>query len=659
MGQLFGKTTPFSSNTRGRRSTGHLPAVLTSRFLYGLMNYLDPQDVPRGAAVDPTINFITRGSKIETRNGYAAIAGEGGGSGSVSNTFTAHRWDGSEVLFQASGNSLFYLNDATDLFVEVGGAGANILAGNNGERIWISEYQSDAGAQLWVSSTHSDLIKIMVANPGDWASQYLAAKNFKGSISIKKSAMFLWNYLSGTGVSATKNTLQRSYIDAQKYTTAASEAIGTGGGVQVNFTGTLAFKAITPRATCFGVTMTDGNETFVDDYLGNLNGNKGGTGTINYMTGAYSINFGTAPAVSAPVTATYQSEDSTNNGIADFTQSATRNAGEGNAFLQNTGGAILNTFTLQGTEYVLHEHSSWYLTISADDSTATQDIFRERMTMASDFGGVATADGIYYIDTTELSNPFVSLIRYSPISQLAYPDDLSSGILDLSAYSFDKCVAFEWDQFILFACRTNDSIVNNRILLYNTSISSTKIRVFDLVDFFANCFAIKSGALIAGDSATQNVFNLFANFDDDGAIPNMKWTGGIDDLGIASLKKVKRFWIEGEIDVGQSVNVNVQNDRGGFSTVGTISGDGAYVDQGTPVSVGSVIVGYQPVGGAPSNEKTSQHYLCEIRLARDSFRDRQIQFVPQGIGYFSVTSATDQDINYHQDKLPRKYRQAV
>lgn len=657
---LYSKS-PYSSQktSRGGRSVSrsHVPSVTTEQFVYGLLNYPVPQKVPRGAAVDPTINFLTRGTKIEIRNGYAPLGTEVDGSAEVSNIITAHKWDGTEILFKANGNSLSYWDTVNVVWVEVG---ANILTGNAGEKIWFAEYMSPAGAQLWVSSTHSDLIKIMTANPGSYASQYLTSKNFKGSIAIKKSAMFLWDYLSGTLGSTTKNTLQRSYVDAQAYTTVTNEAIGTVAG-NPTFVGTLAFKVGNARATCFGIVINDSAtaEQFVDDYMGNLVGSHGSTGTINYMTGAYSFTYNSIPANGTTITATYQTEDSTNNGIADFTKSATRTSGQGVSFLQDSGGAILNTFTLEGTEYVLHERCSWFLTISSDDSTSTQDIFREHMTLASPFGAVATPDGIYYVDTTDNSRPYIAIIKYSPVSNLAYPSSLSDEVLDLASYAFDQCVAYEWDNFILFACRTKDSIVNNRILLFNKEISSSKIAVFDLVDFFANCFATFSGALLAGDSATINVFNLFANFDDDGAIPNAVWTGGIDELGISTLKKVRKFWIEGEIDVGQVTNVNVQKDRGGFVTIGQIRGDGSYVDQGTPVTVGSVIVGFNPVGGGLSNEKTSQHYLAEIRLNLGTFQNRQIQFATQSIGYFSVTSVIDQDIIYHQDKLPQKYRKAV
>lgn len=645
---LFGrKTSVRSSGRRSSHRSGHVPDQEVHAFQYGLVNYPEAQEIPRGAASDE-LNFITRGTKIETRNGYAPYGDEIAGN-SKAYVFTAHKWDGTEIIFKASGNSLYYDSDGAGTWVEVG---TNILAGNNGETIWFGEYFSPAGAQMWVSSTHTDLIKIMTANPGSYKSQYDSSKNFKGSIQIKTSRMFLWNYLSGSIGKATKNTLQGSCIDAQAYTTVSAEAHGNGDGATKTFAGTLS--ALTGKRTGFGIQFTDTVESFVDDYMGNLTGTLGGTGTINYSTGAYSITFSTAPVNLAPITATYQWEDSTAGGIADFSRSATRTAGQGFSLPQNEGGDIKTVLSLNGSEYVLHERKAYVVNIPADDTQTTNQIYREKLGLASDQGAVAGAEGIYYIDTTR--KPFVGILTYDPVSSLVMPKNLSEGILDLTGYLFDKCVAFEFDVFVGFACRTAESTVNNRILLLNRAISgSGGVYVFDMQDFFAQSFCLKNGALIAGDSATASVFNLFANYDDDGAVPNSYWAGNVDDYGSPGLKKARSWWFEGEIDINQEVAVYLDIDRGGYVQIGTISGAAGYVDKSQSTSVGSLIVGLKEVGDG-SNGSNAFHYQCEIRSRISKFQNRKIKFVPLGIGYFSVSRHTDHDIVFHEDKLPARYR---
>ncbi len=628
---------------RGRRTSSILPALETTDFIHGLMTYFNAQQIPRGAASDE-LNFLTRGSKIETRNGYAPLGTEVAGAGKNYGIFTAHKWDGTEILFRARPPKLEYYDTVSSSWLE---CGSNLLAGAT-EFVTFGEYFSDAGAQLWVSSPNTDLLKIMTANPGSAVSQYNASKNFKGYIRIRLNRMLLWNYLGNTLGKASNAALRGSYIDKQSYTTVTGEAVATGDGVTKVFNGTAA--TISGVKTTFGFTFTDGVETFADDYLGNLVGSLGGTGTINYATGVYSVTFNTAPANLAAITTSYSTEDSTNNGIADFTHSGTRLAGEGFTFLQNDGGKLLNVFSLNGSEYCLHERKAWVLTLGSDDTTATNLIYRDRMSLAAAFGGVATADGIFYIDTTLKSRPYVAVLSYEPISSLVLPKDLSSSILDLSPYSFDQCTAWEWEKYILFAMRTTDSPINNRILMYNKDL-----KCFDVVDFYARSFATMGGALYGGDSGSVNVYNFFSGFDDNGSNPNYFWVGNIDDHGLMGLKKTKKLWFEGEIDINQASDVYASVDRGAFVKVGTISGSGNYVDKGQAVLVGSLIVGKNIIGGG-SNGLSAFHYLVQFRLATDKYKYFQLKLVPTGIGYFSCTMYTNFDIRSKEDKLPSRYR---
>ena len=72
---------------------------------------------------------------------------------------------------------------------------------------------------------------------------------------------------------------------------------GTIDGVNKTFTGTLTPVPTTNNTTVqatvnAGATQT---EIFTDDGTGTLTGNNGGTGTLDYSTGAISVTFGTAP----------------------------------------------------------------------------------------------------------------------------------------------------------------------------------------------------------------------------------------------------------------------------------------------------------------------------------------------------------------------------
>ena len=79
----------------------------------------------------------------------------------------------------------------------------------------------------------------------------------------------------------------------------AVDTIGTGTGALFVFNGTLQ----NPPLIRGSLYINDGVTVLQDDGAGNLTGN--GTGTINYITGAYGAVFTVAPLASAQVTAKY------------------------------------------------------------------------------------------------------------------------------------------------------------------------------------------------------------------------------------------------------------------------------------------------------------------------------------------------------------------
>ena len=95
-------------------------------------------------------------------------------------------------------------------------------------------------------------------------------------------------------------------------TKVVNEAIGTGDGTTTTFSGTLANVPVQPGSLV--ITVAGETGYFMDvaqeasmtgaTALLSVNGNLG-TGTINTSTGAYSIEFATAPTASAAIQATY------------------------------------------------------------------------------------------------------------------------------------------------------------------------------------------------------------------------------------------------------------------------------------------------------------------------------------------------------------------
>lgn len=624
-------------------------------FKYGVINSLLAKTIPRGSASD-SLNWLTRGDRMELRRGFKFLGdsslntGVGRATG-IKKTTNAL---GVEILWGTYASKLKYFDRTTEEWIE---NGTDLLGtAANDEDISLEEYVCPAGNQLWVNSPNcAGLFKIMIANPTGSADQYVAGTNYKGHIRIDTSRMLLFlRTADATGIYG-------SYVDTQGYTTVTAEAIGAAGSK--TYTGTLAFKTAGARRTCFAITFTDGTETFSDNYNGTLTGTLGGTGTINYMTGAYSISFNGVAVGS--VTSTYQWEDSTADGIADFGKSTPRTAGQGFYFSQAEGGGDIKTIhSYKDVYYCFHLKKTWALTITATDTNASNLPYREKVGIPNLRAAVSTGEGIYFIDDSDKNDTKARLLTYDTSgSQQVIPIAISNN-LDLNDYYFNKAVAYEWGNYLLFACRYKEpssGTKNNRTLVYSKLWKS-----WDILDYAVSCFETYDGALMAGDSMTSNFMELFSGFDDDdSSIPNY-WISNEDDLDIEGLKKTKKFKIAGEIGPEQKLKVSISTDGGGFVEVGgsdndgvhtyAIEGSGDYVDKGQKINVGAVTLGKKEVGGG-SEGVTAYYYEKLFSLGLDKFESISVQVEAVGLGYASFSLLNFWDIRRKSIKVPAKYRE--
>jgi hypothetical protein len=84
------------------------------------------------------------------------------------------------------------------------------------------------------------------------------------------------------------------------------EVIGSGEDETETYSGTLAHQPVLGGT----VTITDGHETFRDKHTTVLEGNLGGTGTINRFTGEYTIEFNAEPDEDADITSRMKTQTS-------------------------------------------------------------------------------------------------------------------------------------------------------------------------------------------------------------------------------------------------------------------------------------------------------------------------------------------------------------
>lgn len=638
-----------------------------TNFRYGLLTSIEQQSVPRGAATN-NLNWITQGTKIELRRGYNLLGTTANtGLGKITGLGVAKKPDGTDIIYRTRKRKIEYLNTATDDWVEVGSnalAAAVIATDSLGEDISIEPYQNPTGPQIWLNSPHAGPIKIMTANPGSYTEMYVLGTNYKGYMRIKNNRMFVWKRFGNPG---NTTDLFASHLDVRAdsdYTQITAEVIAA--------SGTLAFKAAGPRRICFQLvaTVTGTGEVFTDNGDGTLTGSLGGAGTIDYTSGAYTgLGVGTidyrwaddsANAATPPTAASA--------GIANFKFTGVRVATEGFILPQAGGGDFQNLMSLNGTEYCMHKRQTWAVTISADDSDLTNLIFRSKVGIPNHRAAVESADGVYYIDDSDQNDVHFRLLTLDTQSTEVLPRSISKQFkiadikvgVNLNDYLFDKGAAIEFGDLVLFACRTSDSSTNNRVFVYNKVSKAT-----DLVDYYASCFAIYDGTLVAGDSVSDNVYTLFSGVDDDDATIANYWEGSLDDLDYNGQKRVAELTIEGEIGPDQSGKLSISVDRGPFievrspsdvtADVHAIEGDGDYVDRSQRVTVGALILGNAELGGG-SDGIEAYHYRRTFRIALDKFEFIKFRIEATGLGYLSLTEFTFADVRLKWSRTINRYR---
>lgn len=633
--------------------------VTIPNFEAGLITSIEDKSIPRGAS-SRSLGWLALGDIIELTRGRSLVGTEITSIGRISGLGVGFKSDGTQILFKTYGKKLFYYDEVSLDWIEIG---SDILTSAvvtttdpYGEDVTFAPYTSLSGAQMWLCSPNSPLLKIMTANPGTAKDNYDSSKNFKGYIKIKNNSMFLWNR---GGITKDNTGLYRSYLDRDEvadYTPVTNEALGISGSL--TYTGTLS--TVSGKKICFGIVITDTSETFTDDKNGNLIGSAGGTGTINYSTGAYSVTFHVVAVGS--VTANYYTEDSTSNGIADFTKSGTRTAGQGFVIRQDdAGGALMNVNAYNLGFYCFHKIKTWLLTLSSDDLTATNNIYREKVGIPNFRASAETGSGIYYIDDTDENEPRARLLTIARGNTEVIPIAISDN-LDLADYRFDKAAGIEWGDYILFACRTSKSVVNNIVLAYD------KVwKAWSILPFYVSCFAIYNGVLVVGDSLSNNVYELFSGLSDDDSLISNYWEGNRDLLNLPGMKKPKGKVLEGNIGPDQGIRVYVNKDNSGFVEIGVgsvtnewpdgvpaIYGKGSYIDRTQRVTVGSLTLG-RGVVGAGSDGVEAYHYERKFLIKQDRGETYKIKFVAVGIGYASVSQQTWYDVRHKSNKVPLKY----
>lgn len=383
----------------------------------------------------------------------------------------------------------------------------------------------------------------------------------------------------------------------------------------------------------------------------NMNGGfqTDGTGTINYATGAYSGTFSIATV--AEVYAYYLYEDPTNGGIADFTYATSRLSTDG--FILQQAAVGTKTFGVVGFDgkmYSLQDKGAWRVSIDATGLIINNEIFNSVIGTSSELSYIQVADGIIFLDVFDPAEPKLRKLSYNVIaSDKMVPEDLSANFR-LTPYYFDKSPMVLFGKRVVFSCRTKNSAVNNRMIVYRTDI-----KTFDVIDGGYDWLEVANNKLYGGDSTSPNVYELLSGFDDLDFAINASWEGKNDTLDNEQVKKIKKLWVEGYIGAAQGFQIYAAYDRGAYTLLGSISGSATYVETGQGVTVGTALYAENMYGGEGAGT-TAYFYKHMIKVRTPKFARIKLKIVPTGVGYLAIDQIKISDIRDKGFKTLKKYK---
>lgn len=378
-------------------------------------------------------------------------------------------------------------------------------------------------------------------------------------------------------------------------------------------------------------------EYFTDDQNGTLTSNNGGTGTINYGTGAISLTFNTAPLNGTTIVALYWYWQPLT-GVEYFIPDSTlKDNVSAEFFRQRDGGGYLQCVQpFGGSNYCFHTYRTWVETTAPDASSSDTNIpYRNNIGTQFYKGAWPTGDGIIFLDYSIPAHPKFQQLAIAPNTtyQTIEPFDLGKAI-DFSIYAFDYVNVMLFDHYYLICCQSqvngSKRTFNDTVFLYDS-----RSGYWSRLDYPVSALAQYNGTLLGGLSISPNVYTLFSGYDDDGSPIDNYWLSKVENLSFSGLKTTQRFVIRGLMQTAQTLQIYIAYDYGSFTLVKTINGTDSCVSQGNPQLIGNNTIGSNFVGGGIIY---ANPFELDFNLASPAYQYIQIKLVATGLGYIEIDS---------------------
>ena len=202
-------------------------------------------------------------------------------------------------------------------------------------------------------------------------------------------------------------------------------------------------------------------------------------------------------------------------------------------------------------------------------------------------------------------------------------------------------VVFRGDVYDFLCCAkyTNGVLDSNNSVVFIREIDT---EIWNKLDYTITCLAQYLGGILAGDSLSPNIYQLFNGFDDDGEIITNFWNNAYTDLDLEGLKKVGYFNVQGLIQSSQKTKVSYSLDNGPYVECFTIDGNGSYVNKSSPVGIGTFAIGSNVIGGGSS--VSANTFEVDIPVHTDLFQFISFRLEAVDVGYIQINKFQYKDI---------------
>lgn len=264
--------------------------------------------------------------------------------------------------------------------------------------------------------------------------------------------------------------------------------------------------------------------------------------------------------------------------IDDFTDWAPASSGlaysKGFSSGNITGLASRNNTLLVFTEKAIYGLSYTYTSDLTGFQINVDTIENAPGIGAKYFKGIIQADGeIFYAGADGVIRNLVN----SSVSAIYNTGSISENIRNqLSLYNLSSCSAAFYKNKLYFAVRSNESSVNDVVLVYDFKYSdpSQRREAWTKYRMFVNDFFVYGGNLYFGSSGEPNSFRLFTDSSgnelhaDDGGAISWYYKTPLFDFDRAELKyRLKKVVMRGFISYNSQININAIYDYGTTSSL--------------------------------------------------------------------------------------------